>query len=309
MKNIGRKWCYPLITLLLSGILAGLWPCAHAETRSYAALKAQIAGLAEQTRSVLNEQDPLLRQNRALGERINAAKRQLQRGGNLLMALQLQNDLKASRALSDQIQALDKRVHGLTGQSVSLKRQLVGALDVEIEALSRQVDATRNAKQRTGQLEQILQLQREKEACQQQIAADSNELLLGLDITLVETDGPDEIQQKIAILQDQRDIVQTKIQSVEGQIQESRKKLSLQRNMLELLRTIGRGEEDEFDFDRSLRIAELQEAIVDLETALELLQAKQEIWGTKEKALVEKTGRFSTEARKLIQPSTKGDSK
>ena len=56
--------------------------------------------------------------------------------------------------------------------------------------------------------------------------------------------------------------------------------------MLELLRDLRRGEEDEFDFDRSLRIAELQDEIADIEAKLEIMTAKQESWRATEKTIM-----------------------
>jgi len=314
MKTLARRWRKPFTSLLFLGVLTGLFSSGFAqvehsrngeETKS--GLKAQIARLAQQIEAVQTEQDQLLRKNKALTDKINATKRQLQKGGNPLVELQLQNDLKASRTLADEVQALDKENHEHTQQSIALKKQLVGMLNREIEELSREANITRNAKQKARRLEQVLALQKEMEAYQEQITAESNELLLGLDITVAQTDGPEEIQQKTAIVQDQRDIIQAKIQRLGQQIRDTRMKLSLQQNMLELLRDIRRGEDDEFDLDRDLRIAESQEAIGDAETTLELLQTKLENWQVKEKSLAEKIKRFSQEVKKLKQPVQKGD--
>ena len=266
-------------------------------------LKTRIDYIAQQIKSLQTEQDGLLRKNRALTDEINARKRQLQKGGNPLIELQLQNDLKASRALADQIQGLDQNMHTLTRQSVSLKKQLVDLLSTEIDKLSREATMASNAKRKKRQLERVLALQDEKDAYRAQISAESNELLLRLDITLVETDGPDEILQKLAIVRDQHDIIRAKIQQLNGQIQETQKKLNLRQNMLELLRDIRRGEDDEFDLDRNLRIAELQEDIATIEAMLEIIQAKTENLRVKEKALEEKAKQFSQEAEKFTQPA------
>ncbi|MCZ6678799.1 MAG: hypothetical protein O7E52_16315 [Candidatus Poribacteria bacterium] len=264
--------------------------------------------ITQQITSAQAGRDLLLRQNKGLTDKINATKRQLQGGGNPLAELRLQNDLKASRELADRIQALDQQIYALTAQSVATKRQLVNMLTHEIERLSQAAHATENAKQARQRLDQVLQLQKEKENYQTQISTESNELLLGLDITLAGTDGPDEILQKLAIVRDQRDIIGAKIQQLDQHIQETQKNLSLRRNMLELLRDIRRGEDDEFDLDRSLRIAELQEDITDIETTLEIMGAKQESWRMREKALVKKAKQFAQEAEKFTQPVPKGDS-
>ena len=99
------------------------------------------------------------------------------------------------------------------------------------------------------------------ETYQARISTESGELLLSLDIILTKTDGPDEIQQKLAIVQDQKDIIRAKIEQLNQQILDTQKKLDLRRNMLELLRDIRRGEEDE---------------VADREATLEIMSAKQQ---------------------------------
>lgn len=302
--STGKRLCLFFFTITLIGM--SLSAVAQEPTRS--ALKSQIAHIAEQINGLQSEQNQLLRKNKVLTDKISRTKLKLQKGGNRLIELQLLPDLSASRELADQIQALDKRIYGLTEQSVTQKKQLVGVLNTEIERLGREADVMESAKVKTRRLELILRLQKEKETYQTQIRAESNELLLGLEISLSETDGPYEIQQKRAIVFDQRDILQTKIAQLDSIIKETKKKLSLQQSMLELLRDIRRGEDDEFDLDRNLRIAELQEDIADIEATLEIMRAKQESWHAKEKSLTEKAKRFSQEAEKFTQPIQKGES-
>jgi len=273
-------------------------------TRS--ALKSQITHIAQQMKDLQSEQEKLLRENEKRTDRINAVKKQLQKRSNPLVEIQLQTDLKASRTLSDQIQVLDGKIYTLTEQSIAVKKRLVNVMNTEIEVLSREADATKDAKQKRNRLSQVLRVQKEKETIQAQIRAESNELLLGLDITLVDTDGPDEIQQKLAIIQDQRDILQTKIERLDIMVKETKKKLSLFSNMLELLRDIRRGEDDEFDLDRNLRIAELQEDIAQMETTLEVLGAKKSSWQVKEKSLAQKAKQFSQEALKFLKGDSSG---
>ena len=294
-----RRWC----RLLFFSIFIGLFSTVFAQVEqseiprggkvTRPALEAQLDRLARQLETVSTERDQLLRENKKLTDKISATKVQLQKGGNPLVEIQLQNDLKASRTLSDQIQALDGKIYGLTEGSVRLKRQLMGLLSIEIDRLSREADATKNRVQKRGKLSQILRLQKEQEAYQAQVGTESNELLLGLDITFAEADGPDEIQQKLAIIFDQQEILHTKIARLDQQIKETEKKLSLQKNMLELLRDIRRGEDDEFDLDRNLRIAELQEDIAEMETTLETLGAKKSSWQTRAKSLAERARPFS----------------
>ena len=252
-------------------------------------------------------QDELLRRNKELADGINAVKQKLQKDSNLLLELRLQNDLRASREMADQVQELDKRIYGLTKQSVNLKKQLVNLLSAEIDRFSQEADATIDTKKRLQHLQRVLQLQKEKETYQAQITEESNELLLSLEVTIAEDDGPDDILQKAAIIEDQRDIIRDKGRKLDSQILNIQKNISLQRNMLELLRDIGRGEEDELDLDRSLRIAERQEEIRDMESALKVMQAKREMWRVREKSLAKKAEHFYQEAAKLLQPAPKGD--
>ncbi|MCH8290025.1 hypothetical protein IH992_02820 [Candidatus Poribacteria bacterium] len=295
-----------LIRRLLFSMLFGLSLSAETLEPTRSALKSQITHIAQQMKDLQTEQEKLLRENEKRTDRINAAKKQLQKRSNPLVEIQLQTDLKASRTLSDQIQVLDGKIYTLTEQSIDVKKRLVNVMNTEIEMLSREADATKDAKQKRNRLSQVLRVQKEKETIQAQIRAESNELLLGLDITLVDTDGPDEIQQKLAIIQDQQDILQTKIKRLDIMVKETKKKLSLFSNMLELLRDIRRGEDDEFDLDRNLRIAELQEDIAQMETTLEVLGAKKSSWQVKEKSLAQKAKQFSQEALKFLKGDSSG---
>ena len=299
----GRRYTR-LIRRFLFSMLLGLSLSAEALEASRSGLQSQITYIAQQMKDLQNKQEKLLRQNDKWIDRINSAKKQLQKRNNPLVEIQLQTDLKASRTLSDQIQVLDGKIYALTEQSVAAKKELMEVMNTEIETLSREADATENAKKKRARLSQVLRIQKEKEAIQAQIRAESNELLLGLNITLVETDGPDEIQQKLAIIQDQLDILQTKIRELDIRVKEMKKKLGLLSNMLELLRDIRRGEDDEFDLDRNLRIAELQEDIAQMETTLAVLGAKKSSWQMKETVLAEKATQFSQEVLKFL----KGDS-
>ena len=306
MRTHARKRHGRLIRRLLFSMLLTLSLSAEALEPTWSALKSQITHIAQQMKDLQSEQEKLLRENEKRTDRINTAKKQLQKRSNPLVEIQLQTDLKASRTLSDQIQVLDGKIYTLTEQSIDVKKRLVNVMNTEIETLSREADATKDAKQKRNRLSQVLRVQKEKETIQAQIRAESNELLLALDITLVDTDGPDEIQQKLAIIQDQRDILQTKIERLDIVVEETKKKFSLFSNMLELLRDIRRGEDDEFDLDRNLRIAELQEDIAQMETTLEVLGAKKSSWQVKEKFLAQKAKQFSQEALKFLKGDSSG---
>lgn len=278
-----------------------------AQAPTYSSSKEQLAQIARQIKTIQTRQDDLLRRNKEITDEINAVKQKLQKGGNLILELQLQNDLKASREIADQVQKLDKEIYGLTKRSVDLKKQLVSLLSAEIDKLSQEADATTDNRKRLQLLQRVMQFQKEKEIYQAQITEESNELLLSLEVSIVEDDGPDDILQKAAIIEDQRDIIRAKERKLNNQIQNIQKKINLQRSMLELLRDIGRGEEDELDLDRSLRIAERQEEIRDMESSMKVMQAKREMWRAREKSLAKKAEHFYQEASKFLRPTPKGD--
>ena len=71
--------------------------------------------------------------------------------------------------------------------------------------------------------------------------------------------------------------------------------------MLELLRDIRRGEEDEFDLDRSLDIAELEGEIVDAESALEIWRAERRAGTPKKKSTVRKAVHLAQELENMLQ--------
>lgn len=287
--------------LLFCAISIGTVPAAFAQESTLQNLRIEIEQLAAQVEGISAESNKLLRENKQLTDRIRTAKQDLQQGGNRLLERQLQDDLQASRELSDQIQALDNRIYALTEESVAKQRMLVGLLNDEIERLSGEARVAKDAKTKTRILAEVLKLQEEAETYREQMARESSELLLSLDVAPAQTDGPDEIQQKLAVLQDQQDIIRSKIEALDRQIRETGKALDLRRNMLELLRDIRRGEEDEFDLDRSLDIAELEGEIADAESALEVWRAKRENWYAKEKIHGEKAVHLAQELENMLQ--------
>ena len=287
--------------LLFFAISIGMVPAAFTKEPTLQNLRIQIEQLAEQVEGISAESNKLLRENKQLTDKIRTAKQDLQQGGGRLLERQLQDDLQASRELSDRIQALDNRIYALTEESVAKQRMLVGMLNAEIERLSGEARVAKDAKAKTRILSEVLKFQEEAETYREQMARESSELLLSLDVALAQTDGPDEIQQKLAVLQDQQDIIRTKIGELDRQIRETSKALDLRRNMLELLRDIRRGEEDEFDLDRNLDIAELEGEIADAESALEVWRAKRESWYAKEKIHGEKAVHLARELENMLQ--------
>ena len=287
--------------LLFCAISIGAVPAAFAQEPTLQNLRIQIEQLAEQVADISAESNKLLRENKQLTDRIRTAKQDLQQGSDRLLERQLQGDLQASRELSDRIQALDDQIYALTEESIAKQRTLVGLLNDEVERLSGEARVVKDAKTKTRILAEVLKLQEEAETYREQMARESSELLLSLDVAPAQTDGPDEIQQKLAVLQDQQDIIRSKIEELDRQIRETSKALDLRRNMLELLRDIRRGEEDEFDLDRSLDIAELEGQIADAESALEVWRAKRESWYAKEKIHGEKAVHLAQELENMLQ--------
>ena len=287
--------------LLFCALSIGAVPAAFAQEPTLQNLRIQIEQLAAQAAGISAESNKLLRENKQLTDRIRTAKQDLQQGSDRLLERQLQDDLQASRELSDQIQALDDRIYAFTEESIAKQRTLVGLLNDEIERLSGEARVAKDAKTKTRILAEVLKLQEEAETYREQMARESSELLLSLDVAPAQTDGPDEIQQKLAVLQDQQDIIRSKIEELDRQIRETSRALDLRRNMLELLRDIRRGEEDEFDLDRSLDIAELEGEIADAESALEIWRAKRESWDAKEKTHSEKAVHLAQALENMLQ--------
>ena len=287
--------------LPLLAISIGTAAAASTQEPTLQDLRLQIEQLAEQADDLSAERDELLRENQHLTDRIRTAKQDLQQGGDRLLERRLQDDLQASRQLSDRIQALDDRIHALTGESIARQRALVEMLDAEIERLSAEARVADDPRAKARILSEILEFQEEAETHRKRMARESSELLLSLNVAPAPTDGPDEIKQKLAVLQDQQDILRTRIEELDRQIRETGKALDLRRNMLELLRDIRRREDDEFDLDRNLDIAELEGEIADAESALDSWRAQRESWYAKERINGEKAEHLARELENLLQ--------
>ena len=140
------SWRY---LLLFCAISIGAVPAAFAQEPTLQNLRIQIEQLAAQVAGISAESNKLLRANKQLTDRIRTAKQDLQQGSDRLLERQLQDDLQASRELSDQIQALDDRIYALTEESVAKQRLLVGMLNDEIERLAGEARAAKDAKTKT----------------------------------------------------------------------------------------------------------------------------------------------------------------
>ena len=298
-----------LTNILFLGIWFAIFlsTLVSAQMSNYSILKKQVADVTKKIAAKQSQQDDLLRKNKEYTDRINATKLKLQKDSNLLLERRLQGDLKKSRQLADEMQKLDKEIYSLTKQSVELKKRLVDLLSVEIDRLTQEANSTVNSKKKLEQIQRALELQKEKESYYSQITEESNELLLALEVTIEEDDGPDDILRKVAIVEDQQDIIRGKVRELDTQIQSIQKNIGLQRSMLELMRDIGRGEEDEMDLDRSTRIAERQEQIADMEADLQVMKAKKEMWQARDRVLAEKIEKFHQELSNLLNPAPKGD--
>ena len=112
--------------LLFCALSIGAVPAAFAQEPTLQNLRIQIEQLAAQVAGISAESNKLLRENKQLTDRIRTAKQDLQQGSDRLLERQLQDDLQASRELSDRIQALDDRIYALTEESVAKQRTLVG---------------------------------------------------------------------------------------------------------------------------------------------------------------------------------------
>ena len=173
------SWRY---LLLFFAISIGAEPAAFAQEPTLQNLRIQIEQLAEQVAGISAESNKLLRENKQLTDRIRTAKQDLQQGSDRLLERQLQDDLQASRELSDRIQALDNRIYALTEESVAKQRLLVGLLNDEIERLAGEARVAKDAKTKTRILAEVLKLQEKAETYREQMARESSELLLSLDV-------------------------------------------------------------------------------------------------------------------------------
>ena len=137
----------------------GAVPAAFTQGLTAQNLRMQIEQLAEQVESISAESDELLRANEQLTTRIRTAKQDLQRGDDRLLERQLQDDLQASRALSDRIEALDDQIYALTETSIAKQRALVDLLAAEIERLSAEARVAKDAKDKARLLAEVLKFQ------------------------------------------------------------------------------------------------------------------------------------------------------
>ena len=294
---LGRWWrCAPLLIIAF-----GAASTTSAQAFSLPNLRAELAQLARKIEQMSKQEGELIVENEKLAEDISESKRRLQRGESLLLERQLQGDLRISRERSNQLQALDDSIHVLAEQSLAKQRELVHTLEMEIERLTHEAKISEEVGTRDQVLSRVLQLQKEMETHRAQVEEESDALLLSLKVEISATEGPDEIEQKLTVLKDQQDLVRAKIEQLDRQIEDTEKTIALQRNMLALLRDIGRGEEDEFDLDRNLNMAGLEDAIADADAAVNGKRIEKESWLIRERSLIVKAQEFSREIERILE--------
>ncbi|MBT5535760.1 hypothetical protein HOK31_22005, partial [Candidatus Poribacteria bacterium] len=298
LANITRAWAPWAVAVGIFAAACSLW--AQSPTRGD--LEGRLADIGDRVANLTQDQDALLRRSRSLANRIDDAKRDLPENGDPRSDRDLQRDLRAAQALADQLETLDVERHALTQEGVTVRQAVMLALDAEIDAIVARSDAAETTEARERILAEAIALQAERDAHATALRAQSRELLLGLDVALEDTDGPDQIAQKIGVVRDQLDIVDDRIAALSDDIRSAKEKFGLLRGMWELLQELRRGEEDELDLDRDLRAAEIEGDMSVLEDRVLVLRARMQRRRGAIAPLRAKVTRFQEEAAAMLMP-------
>ena len=304
LASISRAWA----THVVAAAMLAVAVCpAWAEPSTRAEVEARLADIAVGVAQVTRAQDTLLRRSRSLATRIDAAKRDLADDSDARNDRALQRDLRAAQALADDLQALDGELNGLTQEGVVTRKALIALLDVDIAGIVARSEAASTAEERERILGGAITVQTERDTHAAALRAQSRELLLGLDVTLDDADGPEQITQKVEVVRDQLDAVEARIATLSDEIRAAQEKLDLLRGMWELLQELRRGEEDELDLDRDLRAAEIEGDMSVLEDRVLVLRARMGRRRATIAPLHAKVTRFQEAAAAMLMPADIGE--
>jgi len=276
------------------------------ESATQSDLESLLHDIVARVEETTRQQNTLLRRSRVLSDRIDSAKRDRADDGDPSGDRALQRDLRSARLVADQLQGLDASIYALTQEGVATRKAIMARLDDAIARAIARSDAAVTSEERERILADAIALRSERDVHATYVRAQSRELLLGLDVTVADTDGPDVIAQKIEVVQDQLDIVDEGIVALAAEILAAEEKLSLLRGMLELLQELRRSEDDEIDLDRPLRAAELEGNMSELSNEVLALRARQERRRAGISPLRAKLARFQAIASEMLRPAELG---
>ena len=177
---------YVLLIALLAGLAA---PAVHGQILDLDSLKSVQRGLREAQRDLREQHIRQEARADSLSEAIYALRKQETRTGKLKEALI--RSMASWRTLS----ALSQQLYELESEEAALRPTLRAAYDWEISRLFKELSVSRDE----GLLLQLVIFQEERKALGDEIVV--SQMRYGEDMALSEADGPDEIRQKIQLLE------------------------------------------------------------------------------------------------------------
>ncbi len=306
MKRLANVARLCRLVVVVTALLVAGATARGEESATQSDLESLLHDIVARVEETTRQQNTLLRRSRVLSDRIDSAKRDRADDGDPSGDRALQRDLRSARLVADQLQGLDASIYALTQEGVATRKAIMARLDDAIARAIARSDAAVTSEERERILADAIALRSERDVHATYVRAQSRELLLGLDVTVADTDGPDVIAQKIEVVQDQLDIVDEGIVALAAEILAAEEKLSLLRGMLELLQELRRSEDDEIDLDRPLRAAELEGNMSELSNEVLALRARQERRRAGISPLRAKLARFQAIASEMLRPAELG---
>ena len=182
-------------------LLLGICLEARSEEDKIATLRKQISTLEEQKAHLEAEGEELIAKGDELSLKIDALKIQAKSGLGIIGRYKLSRNLRKARALSEEIQSLEKQIHKIKGELRNTKRELEGEYDSQIALLLEKL----NGGGQNAESGRILEKLKEYQAAKEQLKEPEKEELKYLDIAKVEIqeyDGPQEIREKADLIND-----------------------------------------------------------------------------------------------------------
>ncbi len=182
----------PVSNIALVLLTAGLVLAAGAENRDVGALRREYRQLQERHTALNEQRDAVVGAANRLSARIDSLK------ASETDPESLHEELRASLVLVQRIVDIDNQLDTLQRQQDDVREKLRLAYDWEIGQLIQRIEAQPDE----GLLAQLMVYQQERETLGTRPSAAEEELRYGGDMAINPGDGPDEIRQKMELMED-----------------------------------------------------------------------------------------------------------
>ena len=197
-------------------------------------LRQQEQDLASQMQAAVAEKSKLIRQGDSLAALIQELKQK--KSLSIFQRQRLEDLLRSSQQLEQQIFEIDQKIVGLNKQHQSLLKQLVAYYDREIDELvARQKNEILPPARQKVLYQSLTSLKADRDRYLKKIKPDLINVSMQGQIRIEATDSYQAIKQKADLLKDQEDKIRRQMNAVEKKVADLKNELKLRNRLNELI--------------------------------------------------------------------------